>query len=122
MLGGVILHIGAIKLDLQPIFFTRKNVTCVVTLLNTRWQKFEDNLIIMAEVGLHNGHIVIEIGLNFTLELKRRFVAETILVLIQLCRVNTRPGESTNSSSYDDIQCPILSLLTKLLLHPNSLS
>lgn len=67
-----------------------KNFTCLVALLDTRWQKSEDTFITMVEVSLHNGHIVIEIGLNFMLDLKKRFVAETLPVLIQLCRVNMR--------------------------------
>lgn len=46
----------------------------------------------MAEVSLYNGHIVIEIEPNFTLDLKR-FIAETLQVLIQLCKTDMRQGE-----------------------------
>lgn len=46
--------------------------------MNTRWKTFKDAFITMAEVGFHNSHVVIEIEPNFTLDLKKKFVADIL--------------------------------------------
>lgn len=40
-------------------------------------------------------HVVIEIKLNFTLDLKKRSVVETLQVLIKFCGVDMGQGETT---------------------------
>lgn len=45
------------------------------------------------EVGLHNSHVVIKIKLNFLLDLKKKFAAKTLQVLIQLYKANMQPGK-----------------------------
>lgn len=66
------------KLGLQLIFLTRKNVTCLVALLDTRQKKFDDAFVTIAEVGLHNGYVVIKIEPNIMLDLKKKSIVETL--------------------------------------------
>lgn len=76
------------------MFLTGKNVTCFVAILDTRWQTFEKALITTIEAGLNMGHIILQIEPNFTLDLNRPSLADSIKVLIQLNGLNMNPDES----------------------------
>ena len=62
------LHLGAIRLRIQPLFLIGKNVTCFLAIFDTRWQTFEKALISTVKVGFFHkvidedpswGHFVI---------------------------------------------------------------
>lgn len=89
------LHLGAIRLGLQPTFLVGKNVTCFLALLDTRWNNFENALITAVEVGLHNGHVIIEVEPNFSLDLTKESLSDTIQVMIQLNGATMRASETT---------------------------
>lgn len=62
------------------------------------------------KVGLHYGHIMIEIELNFILDLKKRSVVETLQMLIQLCEANMRLDLTTcrvKANTYRVVSCRV---------------
>ena len=89
------LHLRAIQIGLQPLFLTGKNVTCFVAILDTRWQTFENALITVVEAGLNQGHIVLQVEPNFTLDLSKPSLTDAIKVLIQLNGLTMKPDESS---------------------------
>ncbi|KAK9208675.1 hypothetical protein WN944_001035 [Citrus x changshan-huyou] len=61
--------LATLKVGLQPLFLAGKDVTCFIVILDTRWQTFEKALITAIKAGLNQGHIVLQVELNFTLDL-----------------------------------------------------
>lgn len=47
------LHLGVIQIGLQHLFLARKDVTCFIAILDTRWQTFEKALITAVDAGLN---------------------------------------------------------------------
>ena len=88
------LHLGAIQIGLQPLFPAGKDVTCFVAILDTRWQTFEKALITVVEAGLNQGHIVLQVEPNFSLNLHKSSLIYAIKVLIQLNRLTMKPDET----------------------------
>lgn len=76
------LHLGAIRLRIQPLFLAGKNVTCFLAILDPRWQTFGKALISAVEVGLNQGHVVEQVEPNFTLDLHKPTLPQTIKVLV----------------------------------------
>lgn len=65
------LHLGSIRIELQPLFLGGKNVICFTLIFDTRWQLSEKTLISAMEVGLNQEHVIIQVKLNFTLDLHK---------------------------------------------------
>lgn len=57
----------AIKVKLQLLFLRGKNVICFLAILNIKWQTFEKALLLVVEVGLNQGHVIIQVEPNFHL-------------------------------------------------------
>ena len=87
------MHLGAIRLGIQPLFIAGKNITCLLAILETRWQTFEKALISAVEAGLNQGHVVIQVEPNFTLDLHKPALLETIKVLVQINGLTMKPNE-----------------------------
>lgn len=87
------LHLGAISLGIQPLFLASKNVTCFLAILDTGWQTFEKALISAVEVGLNEGHVVVHVEPNFTLDLHKLTLPETMKVLVQINGLTMKPNE-----------------------------
>ena len=87
------LHLGVIRLGIQPLFLRGKNVTCFLAILDIRWQTFEKALTSAVEVGLNQRYIVVQVEPNFTLDLHKPTLPETIKILIQINELSMKPDE-----------------------------
>ena len=90
------LHLGAIKLGIQPLFLAGKSVTYFLAILDTRWQTFEKALISAIEVRLNQGNVVVQMEPNFTIDLHKPTLPETIKVVIQINGLAIKRDESAH--------------------------
>jgi len=88
------LHLGAIQIGIQPLFLAGKDITCFIAILDTRWQTFEKALITAVEAGLNQGHVVLQVEPNFTLDIHKPSLTDAIKVLIQVNGLTMKPDES----------------------------
>ena len=88
------MRLGAIRLGIQPLFLAGKNITYLLAILETRWQTFEKALTSAVEAGLNQGHVVVQVKPNFTLDLHKPTLLETIKVLDQINGLTMKPNES----------------------------
>ena len=89
-----LLHLEAIQVGLQPLFLVGKDVTCFIAILDTGRQTFEKALITTVKARLNQGHIILQVELNFTLDLHKPSLTYAIKVLIQLNGLTMKPDES----------------------------
>ena len=76
------------------MFLAGKDVTCFIAILDTRWKTFEKALITIVEAGLNQGHVVLQVEPNFTLDIHKPSLTDAIKVLIQVNGLTMKPDES----------------------------
>ena len=81
------------------ISFPTRNNGCIPIWMAPRcnplwWQTFEKVLIIVVEAGLNQGHVVLQVEPNFTLDIHKPSLTDAIKVLIQVNGLTMKPDES----------------------------